>query len=99
MLELLEAAAPPIKEAIANATKPLQERIGALERRLVEIEAKGVEYRGVYQKATEYRRGSLVTADGSLFAAIRDTVVGETPGDSSGAFQLVAKRGRDGRER
>ena len=98
VLELLEAAAPPIKEAIANATKPLQERVDKLERRLVEIEAKGISYQGVFQKAQQYSRGSMVTHDGSLHAAIRDTLPGEMPGDASGAFQLCCKKGRDGRD-
>jgi hypothetical protein len=72
--------------------------IKALETRLVEIEQKGVEYKGIYQRALTYRRGSLTTFDGSMFVALRDVAENETPGKGDG-WQLAVKRGADARDR
>ena len=51
---------------------------------------------GVYQRAVEYERGSLVTFDASMWCANERTrdELGKT-----GAWTLAVKRGRDGWER
>jgi hypothetical protein len=68
-------------------------RIRALEDRLKTIEARGsVEYLGVWQRAASYQRGNLVTCDGAMWAACRDTAA-EKPG-ASDAWQLILKSGR-----
>lgn len=90
-------AVESIGVAVAAEIKKLRGDISSLKTQLAEIEAKGISYQGVFQKAQQYRRGAMVTHDGSLHAAVRDTVAGEAPGDASGAFQLCCKRGRDGR--
>ena len=64
--------------------------------KLAEAQAGGIKYMGVYQRAVEYERGSLVTFDGSMWCANERTrdELGKT-----GAWTLAVKRGRDGRER
>jgi hypothetical protein len=86
---------PPRDEAMATALgeffvrefeKPLLRRIEQLEQsntqlkqRIIELEAKGVEYAGTYQRAVSYRRGSIVTFGGHMHCAVRDTQPGEQP--------------------
>jgi hypothetical protein len=79
-----------IDEAIHRAVEPLQ-------RELAELKSRGVEYKGVYQRALAYKQGSLVTFDGAMFAAIRSVREGETPKQSDG-WQLAVKAGRDGKD-
>ena len=84
---LLKAVSLYLREEIEKAFRPLRERI-------VELEKRGVNYCGVYQRATVYRRGDIVTADGSMFVAITDVQPGEEPG-KGGNWQLAVKRGAD----
>lgn len=86
---LMAGIAPVIAKYVEDAVKPLRDR-------LAEIETKGIEFCGSYQRALSYRRGAMVVHDGSLFAAIRDTAPGELPG-ANAAWQLAAKAGRDAR--
>lgn len=51
-------------------------------------------YKGVWKEG-EFQRGQLVTQGGSLFLAQRDTT--DKP-ETSDAWKLVVKRGRDGRD-
>jgi hypothetical protein len=85
----LDDVASVIDEAIHRALEPLQ-------RELADLKSKGVKYAGVYQRALAYPQGSLVTSDGSMFAAVRDVKEGETP-KSGDAWQLCVKAGRDAR--
>jgi hypothetical protein len=62
--------------------------------RMTRIEDKAagtMRYRGVYQRSDAYSKGDAVTADGSLFCAVRDSS-GTKPGTNDD-FQLVAKGG------
>ena len=95
----LEAMADAIADSIAKATEPLLKRIVQLERRLnvAEMRPKGLSFEGAWQRAATYVRHSGVVHDGSLFVAVVDQTRGDLPG-SSNAWQLVAKRGRDGRD-
>jgi hypothetical protein len=86
--ELCRALSVFIAERIEAATKPLRERI-------IELEKRGVDYKGVYQRAALYRRGDIVTHDGSMFVAITDIEPNELPGNG-GAWCLAVKRGQDG---
>ncbi|TCK31233.1 hypothetical protein EV667_1339 [Ancylobacter aquaticus] len=72
------------------------DRIDALEKRLAEVEASGLRFLGVWQRAVDYRRGSVVTSEGSSWVALKATSPAEKPGDCD-AWALVAQRGRDGR--
>lgn len=51
-------------------------------------------YKGVWKEG-EFQRGQLVTQGGSLFLAQRDTT--DKP-ETSDAWKLIVKRGRDGRD-
>src|SRR3954453_4622991 len=81
---------------LAEAFDKVYQRIEPLERELAELKSRGTEYKGVYQRALPYRHGSLVTFDGSMFAAVRDVKEGEAPKNSDG-WQLAIKSGRDAR--
>jgi hypothetical protein len=91
---MLEGITLFIVEQVRDATTPLKEEITKLKDRRAEIEGKGVEYSGTFQRAVQYRRGQMVTHDGSLWAAINDTEPNEIPGESS-RWQLAVKRGSD----
>jgi hypothetical protein len=93
---VIEAIAPVIRDFVRDSIAQFRERADKLEARLAELETRGVEYRGIHQRACDYRRGALVTFDGSIWAAVRDVAAGETPGQSSG-WQLAIKHGRDSR--
>lgn len=80
-----------VEDRIKLATAPLLKRIDELEKR-------GVEYQGVYQRAQSYRRGSLITHDGSVWACIEDAQVNESPGSHPSKWQLAVRAGRDGRD-
>lgn len=71
-------------------------RIRELESRLVEIEKKGINYTGTWQRASDYGRGAVTTHKGSAWACVADTTRAE-PG-ASGDWQLMVKRGDDGRD-
>jgi hypothetical protein len=80
---LLKAISTYIREEILKAFTPLRERIEA-------VEATGVRYQGIYQKAQEYRRGDCVTHDGSMWIATCETPPHQIPGNSS-RWQLSVK--------
>jgi hypothetical protein len=81
-----------VGDFVRDSLRIRDERIKELERRLGEIEAKGVVYRGVYQRADEYKRGDMVTFKGSVWHANHDTR--EEPGASE-VWQLAVRAGRD----
>jgi hypothetical protein len=83
MLEI-EDIAEVVAGAIREATAPL-------EARLAELEKTGTRFRGVHQRAQNYRRGDQVTSRGSLWIALRDAPEGIAPGDSPEHWQLGAK--------
>jgi hypothetical protein len=66
------------------------QRIAALEKRLDEIESKGVAYRGVWQAADEYQRGNLATHAGGIWHA--NTSTRARPGTSAD-WTLAVKGG------
>jgi hypothetical protein len=76
-----------VREEILKAFTPLRERLDELEKR-------GVDYKGTFQRACSYRRGDIVTHDGSMFVAIGDVAPNEAPGNG-GNWQLAVKRGQD----
>ena len=52
-----------------------------------------MQYREIYQVGRQYEIGDVVTHDGAMWVAIRDTM--ETPGKSSN-WRLAVKRGQNG---
>ena len=72
-----------------------RQEIAPLLRRIEELEKRGIEYRGVYQRAQCYRVGSMITHDGNLWCCIEDAQVNESPGAFPSKWQLAVKAGRD----
>ncbi|WP_143749620.1 hypothetical protein [Mesorhizobium sp. WSM3879] len=73
-------------------------RIAELEDRINEIEATGIKYVGTYQRASSYKRGSVVSHSGSSWVAIKDVGEGVAPIEGHDMWQLMVKRGRDGKD-
>ena len=46
--------------------------LAELEKRLAQVEARGVRYRGLWQRAEDYNRGDCTTCDGSFWIALVD---------------------------
>ncbi|MGO6787613.1 transposase [Rhizobium ruizarguesonis] len=79
---------------IAATTAATGAKLKALAARIEQLEAGGVRYAGTWQRAMPYRKGSVVTSGGGMWAALRDTSEGEKPGDAPDAWQLAAKAAR-----
>jgi hypothetical protein len=73
------------------------QRISELQKRLVEIETRGIEYCGTFQRAVGYRKGSCVTFDGSMWVAVVGTEPNESPKTSS-KWVLCVKAGVNGKD-
>lgn len=56
----------------------------------------GLIYQGVYQDGKQYERGDVATWAGSLWHCNAETLT--KPGEGSRDWQLVVKRGRDGKD-
>jgi hypothetical protein len=81
------------QELVSEAAKLRQRRFEEIERRLDVIESQGIKFMGVYQRAIEYGRGSVVVRDGSSWVCI-DEITRQVPGEGA-AWALLAKAGRD----
>jgi hypothetical protein len=103
---VMEGLAIGVAQAIADAVKPLQERIDALEQkrglagiaaRIAELEQRpGLKYCGVFDPEQSYVSGDFCTFRGSIWhCSIPST--GERPGGAAGVWTLAVKHGRDGR--
>lgn len=79
---------------VAATTAATGVKLKALAARIEELEARGVRYAGTWQRAMPYRKGSVVTSGGGMWAALRDTSEGEKPGNAPDAWQLAAKAAR-----
>ena len=75
---------------IRKATAPLHARIKELESTVAELQAGSTKFVGVWQRAAEYRRGSLAVHDSALWCAIDDTIPNSEPGTSK-LWQLCVK--------
>jgi hypothetical protein len=80
------------KLMLRGVIRPLVDHIKKLEARIEEIEKCGISYKGVYQRSCEYRRGSMTTYAGDLWACIADAAPNECPGSST-KWQLCVKSG------
>ncbi|MGO7370397.1 transposase [Rhizobium ruizarguesonis] len=79
---------------IAGVTASTAAKLKAISARIEQLEAGGVRYAGTWQRALPYRKGSIVTSGGGMWAALRDTAEGEQPGKALDAWQLSAKSAR-----
>lgn len=91
MILELDDIAEVIAGAVREATAPLLARIDALEKRTDAVEKSGARFRGVYQRASSYRRGDQATHKGSLWTALDDAPEGAVPGENPALWQLAAK--------
>lgn len=88
-----EALMDGIGAALADVAGPLEKRIAELETRLAEVQERGVKYCGVFQGASTYNRGDLVTSGGSMW---HSNVDGNRSKPGTGtSWQLAVKAGRD----
>jgi hypothetical protein len=88
-----QAMMDAIGRVLVDELRPLECAIEKLEQRIEEIEKRGIEYKGIYQRACVYKRGEVVTADGSMFVAVTDVAPNEVPGQSNN-WQLAVKSTR-----
>ena len=73
----------------------VQLAVAPLLKRIDELEKRGIDYRGVYQRAQIYQIGSMVTHDNNLYSCISDAGVNEGPGSYPSRWCMVL-RGREG---
>lgn len=76
---------------VADAVEVLVAQIKEQKARIDELEKSGARFRGVYQRAANYRRGDQVTHSGSLWTALMAVPEGTQPGGSPAYWQLSAK--------
>ncbi|MBB5535044.1 hypothetical protein [Rhizobium giardinii] len=76
---------------VAASTAATAVKLGALAARLEEVELDGIRYSGCYQRALEYRKGSVVTFASSMWVALDDVPAGVQPGSNTAAWQLSQK--------
>src|SRR4029450_4986883 len=69
------------------------EKLEHLEQRVAELESGTMKYCGVHHPSLAYRKGHVVSYDGSAWCATRDVSV-ERPGHGDG-WQLMVKHGKD----
>lgn len=82
----------------ADGIATREELEALVEERFRDVQARNLAdiYRGVFSNGDDYVRGDVVTCAGSLWLALADTRA--KPG-SSEDWRLIAKKGRDGRDR
>jgi hypothetical protein len=88
---LLSAIGIFVKQSIAAAVEPHDKRIAELEARIVQLEAKGIEFWGVYQRGASYRRHSIVVQSNTMWIAVSDVEPNQIPGMHE-AWVLCDKR-------
>jgi hypothetical protein len=72
--------------------------VEAMQAKVIEIEAAGIKFAGVWQRAQEYSRGAIVTSAGSAWVALKDVPEGTAPGQAPEFWQLMVKAGKDGKD-
>lgn len=82
-----------LTEALLEGFDIRDEKIDDLERRLEELEAGGIKYRGSYQRACAYKKGDTITHAGSMWVALKAVPEGIAPGSSHDHWQLAVKNG------
>ncbi|WP_349437406.1 transposase [Pararhizobium sp. A13] len=76
---------------IAATTAATAAKLKTLAGRVAELEAGGVRYVGSFQRALEYRKGSVTTFDGSMWIALVNVPAGVQPGSNAAFWQLSQK--------
>jgi hypothetical protein len=89
-----------IERAIRDATSPFALRLNSSEAEIATLKNEVAvlksqplpKYCGIHGPGGSYVSGSLVTRNGGLWLAMKDTA--ETPGDGCTSWRLVVKEGR-----
>jgi hypothetical protein len=81
-----------IGELVGGELKKRDEAIQRLEERLALLEQDKAKHCGPYRAGRHYAAGEFATRSGSLWHCRKDFAAG-TPGDESGEWKLVVKRG------
>lgn len=87
---LMKGMAPVLREYLAEQLAPIAKRLD-------ELETKGLAYAGTWQRAQPYKRGNVVTHEGSAWVALKDVDEGSRPGGDLEGWQLMVKAGKDAR--
>jgi hypothetical protein len=79
--------------------KQMAEELAKRDARIKELEERpvGLNYAGVFKPTASYPKHSAVSHAGSVWCAKKDFPSGE-PGTANSGWQLVCKRGRDGKD-
>ena len=88
---------PTVGKFVSAQVRPLKDEITALKSQVAEIQDHGFKYAGVWQRAGSYAKGTVVTFDGSMFVAVKETQPAQAP-LASEVWQLAVKAGRDARQ-
>lgn len=80
------------KALLATCGRYIRKQIEPLQKRISELEEKGIAYQGVFQRSADYKRGDVVTHAGSAWHAVKTTRA--EPGVSQD-WQLMVKAGRN----
>jgi len=98
--DVIKNASPKFLKSATNrgefyeAIVVVMEAFDALKKRLDALEEGGIKYRGVHQRAQDYRKGDVLTCKGDSWIALREIKETEEPGKCDG-WQLMAKAGKD----
>lgn len=97
---LLDHSDQVLETIVAKVFMPLNKRLDSLEKTAAELKAAQSKtladaFRGPWMAGTNFKRGDLVVADGSLWLSMVDTR--EKPGAGSD-WKMITKRGRDGKD-
>lgn len=87
----VDALAKRTDDGLLGLRAECDKKLAALTKRIDAIEKKGIAYRGVFQRSSEYTFGDMVTWDGSMWHAVAERTRAQ-PGKSSD-WQLAVKRG------
>jgi hypothetical protein len=86
VVDRISTAFGPMKTDVAE----LKNQVAQLTERVEALEASGIQYVGVYQRACQYRRGDVCTYEGAMWVAIMEAPPNEIPGHSV-CWQLSVK--------
>ena len=90
----LDQTVAALIDAIGALISNERESVAAVEARVKALE--GRQYAGTWKSGAAYRKGAMVTLEGSLFIARHDYP--SKPGTPKSGWQLAVKRGRDGKD-
>jgi hypothetical protein len=88
--DLYEAVEGCVKRAFDAAN----ERTAALEKRIVELEARATRYRFRWRASESYRDGDIVLHENALWSCDGGAAPGDTPGTEGAKWSLIL-RGRE----